>query len=193
MAVRIDLTLDCADALALAEFWLAPISTVALGYEDEPPPAPFATREEWATSFLADGEEDDGGGAWLHDPAGHGPRLCLLEVPEPKIAKNRLHIDVRVSRGAEDRWPAVTTAVHELVTAGGTVVAEFAGHHVVMADPEGNEFCVAWFRARAGPGCGAGSTRAGPPPPRRPAPVRPTGPGGAARCGRGPTRCGRGR
>jgi predicted enzyme related to lactoylglutathione lyase len=50
---------------------------------------------------------------------------------------------VRVSRDTEDRWLAVTTAVHDLVTAGGSVVAEFTGHHVVMADPEGNEFCVA--------------------------------------------------
>jgi hypothetical protein len=35
-------------------------------------------------------------GAWLHDPAGIGPRL-LLQVPEPKTAENRLHMDIRVA------------------------------------------------------------------------------------------------
>ncbi|MHA6784866.1 VOC family protein [Pseudonocardia saturnea] len=131
--MRIDLTLDCADAVALAQFW-----KLALGYEDEPPPAPFTTRAEWAASFLAEGETDEGGGAWLRDPAGVGPRLCLLDVPERKTAKNRLHMDVRVGG-----WDAVTRTVALLRDAGGTVVAEFPGHHVVMADPEGNEFCVA--------------------------------------------------
>jgi hypothetical protein len=42
VATRIDLTLDCASATRLAEFW-----KLALGYVDEPPPAPFATQQEW--------------------------------------------------------------------------------------------------------------------------------------------------
>ena len=41
LAVRIDLTFDCASGTTLAAFW-----KLALGYEDEPPPAPFATRQE---------------------------------------------------------------------------------------------------------------------------------------------------
>jgi catechol 2,3-dioxygenase-like lactoylglutathione lyase family enzyme len=132
-ALRIDLTFDCADAAALAEFW-----KLALGYEDEPPPAPFKTREEWAASF-GPPEEDEGGGAWLRDPSGAGPRLSLLDVPEPKTAKNRLHIDVRVPGG----WPGVQDKAADLEKAGGTILAVFDGHHIVMADPEGNEFCVA--------------------------------------------------
>ncbi|SNY43945.1 VOC family protein [Paractinoplanes atraurantiacus] len=131
MAARIELTFDTRNAVRLAEFW-----KLALGYEDEPPPAPFATRDEWVASFGAD--EDDGGGAWLRDPDGVGPRLVLLDVPEPKVAKNRLHIDVRV-----DGWAGVLAKVDELKKAGGAVLATFDGHHVVMADPEGNEFCVA--------------------------------------------------
>jgi hypothetical protein len=84
MAVRVDLTLDCANPTRLAEFW-----KLALGYGDEPPPAPFATRQEWLQQFdLAEDDTDDA--AWLHDPAGIGPRLSLLQVPEPKVAKNRL-------------------------------------------------------------------------------------------------------
>jgi hypothetical protein len=136
VALRVDLTFDCARAEELAEFWKA-----ALGYVDEPPPAPYATRAEWVASF-GEPEEDDGGGAWLHDPSGMGPRLVLLEVPEPKVAKNRLHMDVRVGRSA-DQWARISAKADELVAAGGRVLATFEGHHVVMADPEGNEFCVA--------------------------------------------------
>jgi catechol 2,3-dioxygenase-like lactoylglutathione lyase family enzyme len=138
VAFRIDLTLDCANPTRLAEFW-----KLALGYEDEPPPAPFATREEWLQQFdLADDDEDDG--AWLHDPTGAGPRLSLLQVPEPKTAKNRLHMDVRVAgQGTpHERWARITEAVDQLTAAGATALREFSGHHVVMADPEGNEFCV---------------------------------------------------
>jgi hypothetical protein len=129
----IDLTLDCANAKRLAEFW-----KLALGYEDEPPPPPFRTREEWAASF-GPPEEDEGDGAWLQDPSCVGPRLSLLEVPEPKVAKNRLHMDLRVPGG----WAGVRAKVAELEKAGGTVLYEYPDHHVTMADPEGNEFCVA--------------------------------------------------
>jgi hypothetical protein len=125
--------LDCANAKRLAEFW-----KLALGYEDEPPPPPFRTREEWAASF-GPPEEDEGDGAWLQDPSGVGPRLSLLEVPEPKVAKNRLHMDLRVPGG----WAGVRAKVAELEKAGGTVLYEYPDHHVTMADPEGNEFCVA--------------------------------------------------
>jgi hypothetical protein len=140
MAARIDLTLDCADATLLAEFW-----KTALGYVDEPPPAPFKTREEWLAQF--DLPEDDSGddAAWLCDPEGRGPRLSILTVPEPKTAKNRLHIDIRVpGEGTPDeRWARIRTESERLVRAGGTIQEEFVGPHIVIADPEGNEFCVA--------------------------------------------------
>ncbi|WP_372350266.1 VOC family protein [Streptomyces sp. KL116D] len=146
MATRFDLTLDCADAPLLADFW-----RTALGYVDAPPPAPFATREEWLASFgpLPGGGDGAGDaaddGAWLCDPAGVGPRLSILTVPEPKTAKNRLHIDVRVpGHGApEERWARIESEADRLVRAGGTILDEFDGHHILMADPEGNEFCVA--------------------------------------------------
>jgi hypothetical protein len=138
MAVRVDLTLDCANATTLAAFW-----RLALGYEDEPPPAPFATRRQWLQAADPGADPDDG--AWLHDPAGVGPRLSLLRVPEPKSAKNRLHIDLRVAGTGtpEDRWARITSEVDRLTAAGATVLQRFPTHHVVMADPEGNEFCVA--------------------------------------------------
>ena len=139
MALRVDLTFDCARAVELAQFW-----KLALGYVDEPPPAPFRTREEWAASFGPPGD-DEGGGAWLHDPEGIGPRLVFREVPEPKVAKNRLHIVVRGGRAgsAGQVWARVEGKVAELVAAGATVLTVAGTHHVVMADPEGNEFCVA--------------------------------------------------
>ncbi|MFD6529360.1 VOC family protein [Streptomyces sp. NPDC060184] len=140
MAARIDLTLDCTDAQLLARFWRE-----ALGYVDEPPPAPFATRAEWLAQFDLPDDESVDDGAWLCDPDGVGPRLAILRVSEPKTAKNRLHIDIRVpGHGTRDeRWARIMAEAVRLVAAGGVVREEFTGHHLVMADPEGNEFCVA--------------------------------------------------
>jgi hypothetical protein len=61
------------------------------------------------------------------------------------VAKNRVHIDVRVAgQGTRtERWDRITDTVARLTEAGATTLATFEGHHVVMADPEGNEFCVA--------------------------------------------------
>lgn len=145
MAARIDLTLDCTDAQLLADFWKP-----ALGYVDEPPPAPFKTREEWLAQFDLDDDEDEDDGAWLCDPDGVGPRLCILKVAEPKTAKNRLHMDIRVPGhgSTEERWARIRAESERLVKAGGSVLEEFDGHHIVMADPEGNEFCVAAGPAR---------------------------------------------
>lgn len=138
MSVRIGLTFDCADAVRLAEFW-----KFALGYEDNPPPPPYTSIPEWLAA-LGEPDTSPEDGAWLRDPSGVGPSLSILRVPEPKVAKNRLHIDVRVSAGLdpEERWTAVTAKAAELTKAGATTLREDVGHHVVMADPEGNEFCV---------------------------------------------------
>ncbi|MGW2621981.1 VOC family protein [Micromonospora taraxaci] len=140
MAARISLTLDSTDAQVLAAFW-----KTALGYIDEPPPPPFATREEWLAQYDLPEDDVPEDGAWLCDPDGAGPFLSILNVPEPKTAKNRLHIDIRVpGHGSPDeRWARIKAEADRLVQAGGTVLREDDLHHVVMADPEGNEFCVA--------------------------------------------------
>ncbi|WP_026923555.1 VOC family protein [Glycomyces arizonensis] len=137
MAARIDLTFDCADAVRLGEFW-----KLALGYVDEPPPPPFKTRQEWLRHHGVT-EDDPSEGTWLCDPEGIGPRLSILRVPEPKTAKNRLHIDIRVGGKGDDRWERIAAEAERLKAAGATVIDEAEGHHMVMADPEGNEFCVA--------------------------------------------------
>ncbi|MBO0917183.1 VOC family protein [Streptomyces laculatispora] len=140
MAAKIDLTLDCADAQVLAVFW-----KTALGYIDKPPPPPFTTREEWFASFDLPEDDHVDDSAWLCDPDGAGPGLSILKVPEPKTAKNRLHMDVRVpGHGTPDeRWARIKAESERLVQAGGAALEVFDGHHILMADPEGNEFCVA--------------------------------------------------
>ncbi|MEU7881349.1 VOC family protein [Microbispora bryophytorum] len=143
MAVAIDLTLYCENARLLAEFW-----KTALGYVDEIPAARHAASEESLARFglPAGGAEDDG--ACLCDPEGAGPRFSIVRVPERKTAENRLHIDVRVPGDgtAADRWERIRTEAARLVRAGGTILEAF-DDHILMADPEGNE-----FRVTASPG-----------------------------------------
>jgi hypothetical protein len=127
---RIGLTFDCADAVRLAAFW-----KLALGYVDRPPPAPFATNEEWLISLGEDpGLPEDG--QWLCDPDGLGPAISLLRVPEPKTAKNRMHIDLN----PDDR----EAEVERLVNMGARRVDIGQGDvsWVTLADPDGNEFDV---------------------------------------------------
>ena len=143
MQRRIDLTWDCADAEVMAAFW-----KLALGYIDAPAPKPFRSRGEWLASHDVP-EEEWHTGAWLCDPTGVGSDLSILTVPEAKVAKNRLHIDIRVNceGGLNERWRQLTAQVNVLVEAGGRVLQEYLNDHVVMADPEGNEFCVAFTRS----------------------------------------------
>ena len=80
---------------------------------------------------------------------GDGPRIFIQKVPEPKTAKNRLHIDVHSNAGGPDQpkdWDVMRAKAAKLVAAGADVVEEFRqlpqGEWIVMEDPEGNEFCV---------------------------------------------------
>jgi catechol 2,3-dioxygenase-like lactoylglutathione lyase family enzyme len=136
MGNRWDVTMDCANAPRQAAFW-----KLALGYRDAPPPSGFDSTEAWLASVGVP-EEEWGDGAWLVDPDGAAPRLCLLTVPEGKTAKNRLHLDVRVGPD----WAAVLAFAERLTAAGASVLRQDdlngAPHHLVCADPEGNEFCL---------------------------------------------------
>jgi Glyoxalase-like domain len=118
---------DATDPHRLAAFW-----ALALGYVDEP-------------------GYDFAYGASVVDPEGVGPAIGFLKVPEGKTAKNRVHIDIRVAGerpvapDLREKWIRAKAA--ELVAAGATAIREdaFDGQldHIVMLDPEGNEFCVA--------------------------------------------------
>ncbi|HOA27958.1 MAG TPA: VOC family protein [Arachnia sp.] len=141
MTTKFSLTMDAADPLALGEFW-----AFALGYVREPPPAPHATWEETLTAWGLPTERWNDANA-IVDPDGVGPRIFIQKVAEPKTAKNRLHIDVRVSSSAQQKdREGMRAKADQLVAAGATLVSvfdeEFTGHWIVMLDPEGNEFCV---------------------------------------------------
>ena len=118
---------DATDPPRLARFW-----ALALGYVIEE-----GFNEPDNTSII--------------DPEGRLPAIGFLKVPEPKTSKNRFHVDLRVAHaldvGPVERESLVHAKVAELVAAGATEVrtehyVEAFGH-VVMLDPEGNEFCVA--------------------------------------------------
>jgi hypothetical protein len=128
MATHWTLGCDANDPQRLAAFWAR-----ALRYVPEP-------------------GYDDPDGASIVDPDGRGPAIGFLRVPEGKTAKNRVHVDIRVA--GEPPWDPVERErlvrerVAELEAAGATQVREesYDGEglgHVVMLDPEGNEFCVA--------------------------------------------------
>ncbi|GAB3445801.1 VOC family protein [Actinophytocola sediminis] len=145
MQVTWGLAIDCAHPGELAKFW-----SFALGYVEMPVPAGYATMADWLTELGVPEEEWDDG-AYLSDPDGTGPTLSLVKVPEGKVVKNRVHIDLKVGGGRqtpwEQRWPKVLAAVERLTAAGATVsriVEDDSGRadHYLMADPEGNEFCV---------------------------------------------------
>jgi hypothetical protein len=104
-----------------------------------------------ALGYIAEPGYEDPHGASIIDPDGVGPAIGFLRVPEGKSVKNRMHIDIRVA--GEPPWnmiereALIRAKVAVLASAGGTVVREelYDEHlgHVVMLDPEGNEFCVA--------------------------------------------------
>jgi hypothetical protein len=141
------LTIDCADADQMMEFW-----TTALGYKPKEPPEGF---DDWCSYFRSIGvpEEELRGECtvYLVDPEGVAPQIFLQEVPEPKVVKNRIHLDLRVGGGLEVpvalRKQRVEAEVDRLVGAGATRLRTFDEvvadrYFVVMQDPEGNEFCL---------------------------------------------------
>ena len=132
MARRIQITFDCADPSALAEFWAR-----ALGYIEQPPPAGCAT---WTEHFAANDlpVPEEGAISAIVDPDGIGPRLLFMKVPEGKLAKNRVHLDIPAGEGR-------SAEARRLVALGGTLVRNVkadAGGWIVMLDPEDNEFCL---------------------------------------------------
>jgi len=148
MSTEWTITFDCHDPVALAAFW-----KLALGYVDAPPPKGFDSWDSWFDACEVPVEERDDG-ASLVDPDGARPSISFLKVPEAKAAKNRMHLDVQVGGGRagdgaehwDQRWGRISATVETLVNAGATVEQEYAigdrPDHVVMQDPEGNEFCV---------------------------------------------------
>jgi Glyoxalase-like domain len=107
---------------------LLPIQTVTFDCAE---PARLAAFWQEVTGYVPLDPGD--GGAALIEPHGLGPRLKFNKVPEPKTVKNWVHLDIIV----ED----MMVAVERLVALGGRVLWTLDGS-TVLADPEGNEFCI---------------------------------------------------
>ncbi|MGN9806753.1 VOC family protein [Micromonospora sp. L32] len=144
MARDVQITFDCADPAGLAAFWAE-----ALGYRLQAPPGGFGSWEQ-ALEAMGVPPENRNDASGLVDPEGSRPRLFFQRVPEGKQAKNRVHLDVRAAPGLEGdaRMAALEAEAERLVSHGATRLRRhepappLGTGHIVMADPEGNEFCL---------------------------------------------------
>jgi hypothetical protein len=113
-----NITFDCADPYRLAGFW-----SQVTGYGEDPDNGNAPTDPE----------------ALLVGPDGQ-PNLLFIRVPEAKTVKNRVHLDLMPTQHTRDQ------EVARLLELGATTVADHRRPDgtgwVVLADPEGNEFCV---------------------------------------------------
>ncbi len=152
MPTRFQLVIDCQDPDLLARFWAA-----ALGYVLEPPPDGFASWDDWRRDIGLPDSELGIGADSIVDPRGAGPRIWFHRLPDAKVVKNRLHLDIHVSGGrgpGQNRTvPLAIRAQHvdaearRLADLGATITgaltADGLDHYAVgMKDPEGNEFDI---------------------------------------------------
>ena len=138
---QFQVTFDCAEPECVARFWCE-----VLGYVVPPPPDGFATWKDFDRALTP---ERQGSAFACIDPSGVGPRLFFQRVPEGKVVKNRLHLDVRVGTGlvGEERVAALEAECARLVALGAVRVRLLLADGenescLVMQDVEGNEFCL---------------------------------------------------
>lgn len=136
---QIQVTFDCAEPERVAHFWCE-----VLAYVVPPPPEGFAT---WDVFDRSRPPERQGSAFACIDPSGGGPRLFFQRVPEGKVVKNRLHLDVRVGTGlvGEERLASLESECVRLVALGAVRVRLLPADDenescLVMQDIEGNEF-----------------------------------------------------
>jgi hypothetical protein len=138
---QVQVTFDCAEPERVARFWCE-----VLGYVVPPPPEGFASWDEVDRTLPA---EQQGSKFACVDPSGAGPRLFFQRVPEGKVVKNRVHLDVRSATGlvGDERVAALEAECARLVALGAARVRlmhadGFNESCLVMQDVEGNEFCL---------------------------------------------------
>ncbi|MEW2581194.1 VOC family protein [Streptomyces syringium] len=138
---QVQITFDCASPERVARFWCE-----VLGYVVPPPPEGFASWDAFNQALPP--EQQDSAFACV-DPSGAGPRLYFQRVPEGKVVKNRVHIDVRAGIGlvGDERLATLEAECARLVALGATCleVMRADGENescIVMQDIEGNEFCL---------------------------------------------------
>ncbi|GAB89392.1 VOC family protein [Gordonia rhizosphera] len=144
MTREIQVTFDCGDPAALAAFWAS-----VLGYRLQDPPPGFDSWDAALDALGVPAERRNDASA-IVDPSGAGPRLFFQRVPEGKTAKNRVHLDVRAAPrlAGDERMAALEKECDRLVGLGATRIARhepappLEGGHIVLGDPEDNEFCL---------------------------------------------------
>jgi hypothetical protein len=121
-----DIVVDCRHPASLARFWAAVL--------DDYEVAPYDDDEIERLRAMGIDDLEDDPGVMIESRSG-GHRLYFQQVPEPKVAKNRVHLDL----AADDPQAALDL----VLSLGGT---EIRRHETfaLMADPEGNELCITW-------------------------------------------------
>ncbi|PUA80329.1 VOC family protein [Nocardioides currus] len=152
MATEIQVTFDAHDPRALGLFWRE-----VLDYAVDPPPGgevgdPIETADAWLEFLTRVGvpAEKHNSAFAIIDPDGRGPRVFFQQVPEDKVVKNRVHLDVRAAPGLAggERMAVLESACERLVALGATRQRRaepdgaMSAGFIVMLDPEGNEFCL---------------------------------------------------
>ncbi|MBV2363163.1 VOC family protein [Streptomonospora nanhaiensis] len=152
MTRHIQITFDAHDPWGLSTFWCE-----VLGYAHPAPPGTELpegadARAAWDAFLERVGvpEQERNAKAAAEDPQGQGPRLFFQRVPEGKTAKNRVHLDVRCAPGlrGQERMAALEAECARLVALGAARLRRaepqppLSAGFIVMADPEGNEFCL---------------------------------------------------
>ncbi len=145
-------TFDALDPKALSIFWRDALRYVHPGPPGVEVPEGTDPLDAW-DGFLAKvgvPEDQRNTRSALEDPDGEGPRIFFQQVPEDKVAKNRLHLDIRAAPGlqGDERMAALEAECDRLVALGAKRVERFEPEQplslgfIVMNDPEGNEFCL---------------------------------------------------
>jgi hypothetical protein len=119
-----DVVFDCRHPAELARFWAAALDDYSV--------APYDEAELARLRGIGIDDPEDDPTVLVEGPAGR-PRLFFQLVPEPRTVKNRVHLDLRSD--------SVDAELDRLSALGALVLAEYDSH-VVLADPEGNEFCL---------------------------------------------------
>ena len=152
MSQTFQVTFDAHDPTALSTFWRD-----VLGYVHPGPPGvelpegadPLAAWDEFLARIGVPEDQRNSRSA-IEDPDGRGPRVFFQQVPEDKVAKNRVHLDVRAAPGlsGEERMTALEAESERLAALGATRLyrvepdGRMEAGFITMADPEGNEFCL---------------------------------------------------
>jgi hypothetical protein len=152
MGAHVQVTFDAHDPRALSTFWRDALRYVHPGPPGVDLPEGADALAAWDDFLARIGvpEEQRNTRSAIEDPDGLGPRLFFQQVPEGKVAKNRVHLDVRAAPGlqGEERMAALEAECDRLVALGATRLQRhepeppLGAGHIVMADPEGNEFCL---------------------------------------------------